>query len=379
MRFQDIPGLAAIKDKLVQAVANDHVAHAQLFAGAEGSANLALALAFATFLNCENRTENDACGVCASCVKNEKLVHPDLHFVFPTAATPKIKREDAISDKFLKEWRGFLLKSPYGNVVDWNLHFGWENKQVMIPRMESRSIISKLTLKAFEGQYKVMLIWQPELMNINAANGILKILEEPPEKTLFLMVANDANRLLSTILSRTQLVKVPAFEDEDVVDALCKTKGIGKEEAEKIAYSAEGNLRMAFSLADGVSDELQGAFKEWMRVCYNWDFQALLRMMETFQKGGKEYQKAFLLTGTKVLRDTLMGHFDVKDLIRVPAGEMDFIQKFGKVFTEEKVAAVAPQLEEACYHIERNGNPKITFIDLSLSIAKIARAKEAMM
>ena len=278
----------------------------------------------------------------------------------------------------MKEWRGFLLKSPYGNVADWNLHFGWENKQVIIPRMESRGIISKLTLKAFEGRYKVMLIWQPELMNINAANGILKILEEPPEKTIFLMVTNDVNQLLSTILSRTQLVKVPAFEDGDIVDTLCKIQGTGMEEAERIAYLAEGDLRAALSLTEGASDELQDTFKEWMRTCYNWDFPALIRMMEAFQKGGKEYQKAFLITGTKILRDTFIGHFEVKELIRVPEEGMDFIQKFGKVFTREKVAAVTPILEEACYHIERNSNPKITFLDLSLSIAKIARAKEVL-
>ena len=156
MLFGDIPGLEETKQQLINAVNTGHVAHAQLFVGAEGSANLALALAFATFLNCENKKSDDACGECSACTKNLKYIHPDLHFVFPTAATPKIKREDAVSDKFLVEWRSFLQKSPYGNVTDWSFHFGWENKQVIIPRMESRKIIQKLSLKTFEGKFKVM-------------------------------------------------------------------------------------------------------------------------------------------------------------------------------------------------------------------------------
>lgn len=372
MRFQDIPGLQATKQQLIQAVKDDSVAHAQLFLGNEGSANLAMALAFATYLNCENRGEEDACGTCASCVKMAKHVHPDLHFVYPTAATPKIKREDATSDKFLKEWREFLLQSPYGNVTDWSFHFGWENKQVIIPRMESRNIIRKLALKAFEGTFKVMIIWQPELMNVNAANGILKILEEPPEKTIFLMVSNDANKLLTTITSRTQMLRIPAFSDEDILQALGE---MDETVASRATYMAEGNLRLAHKLAESAEDELADDFKSWMRHCYNWDFQAMTKMAERFQKGGKEHQKNFLSSGGKVMRDTLINQFDVADLVRVPDSERDFIEKFGKVFDAQKISKVVPELEKAHYHIERNGNPKIVFMDLSLTLAKIARSK----
>jgi len=373
MRFQDIPGQAAVKQKLIEAVAADHVAHAQLFAGPEGSANLALALAFASYLNCENRTGEDACGTCSSCVKNSKFIHPDLHFVFPTAATPKFKREDATSDKFLKEWREFMLQSPFGNVTDWSFHFGWENKQVIIPRSESRNIIKGLSLKAFEGAYKIMIIWLPELMNVNAANGILKILEEPPAKTVFLMVSSDTNRLLTTITSRTQTLRVPAFSDEEIMEALA-VHDIDEERKTKVAYLAEGNLRLANQLALGEANEVQETFKNWMRLCFTWDFKGMTKMADDFQKSGKEQQKSLFTAGTKVLRDTLIQQLQATELVRVPESESGFIQKFAKVFDAEKIGLITPKLEEGHYHIERNANPKILFLDLSLAIAQIARS-----
>lgn len=374
MRFQDIIGLEEVKQKLIEAVRSDHVAHAQLFLGAEGSANLAMALAFANFLNCENRQKDDACGVCASCTKNAKFIHPDLHFVFPTAATLKIKREDATSEKFLKEWRDYLIKTPYGNLSDWSFHFGWENKQLLIPRQESRNIITNLSLKAFEGKFKIMLIWLPELMNGNAANGILKVLEEPPAKTIFLMVSNDENKLLTTIRSRVQLLKVPSFSDENV-QAKLKETGLDQAKTEEIAYLAEGNMREALSLAAGGQNIGSDQFKQWMRFCFTFDFQALVKMADEFQSGGKEFQKGLLSSGSKVMRDTLIHQYGVEKLERIPESEKGFVANFSKVFSTEKIAEVVPKIEEASYHIERNANPKILFLDLSIAIAQIARSK----
>ena len=376
MRFQDIPGLEEVKNKLIEAVKADHVAHAQLFLGAEGSANLPMALAFATYLNCQNRQTNDACGECTSCTKQAKYIHPDVHFVFPTAATPKIKREDATSEKFLKEWRDYLLKSPYGNVSDWSFHFGWENKQLLIPRQESRNIITNLSLKAFEGKYKVMLIWLPELMNSNAANGILKVLEEPPAKTIFLMVSNDENKLLTTIRSRVQLMKIPSFTDENILATVSKVEGLSTERAQEITYLAEGNMREALHLTQGGQDVMGVQFKQWMRSCFTFDFQALVKMADEFQSGGKEHQKGILNTGSKVMRDALIHQYKVAELERIPDTEKDFVAKFGSVFNSDKIAEVVPKIEEANYHIERNANPKILFLDLSLAIAQIARSKK---
>lgn len=374
MRFQDIIGLNEVKQKLIEAVNADHVAHAQLFLGAEGSANLAMALAFANFLNCENRLEDDSCGLCASCTKNAKHIHPDLHFVFPTAATLKIKREDATSEKFLKEWRDYLLKTPYGNLSDWSFHFGWENKQLLIPRQESRNIITNLSLKAFEGKFKIMLIWLPELMNSNAANGILKVLEEPPAKTIFLMVSNDENKLLTTIRSRVQLLKIPSFSDENI-QAKLRQEGLDDAKTQEIAYLAEGNMREALSLAIGGQNLGSDQFKQWMRFCFTFDFQALVKMADEFQSGGKEFQKALLNSGNKVMRDTLIHQYGIEKLERIPEVEKGFVTNFSKVFSPEKIAEVVPKIEEANYHIERNANPKILFLDLSIAIAQIARSK----
>ncbi|OEK06639.1 DNA polymerase III subunit [Roseivirga misakiensis] len=373
MRFQDIPGLESTKAKLIDAVANNHVAHAQLFVGMEGSANLAMALAFSSYLNCENPTDTDACGECPSCQKNAKFIHPDVNFIFPSAATPKLKREDATSEKFLTEWRTFLEQSVYGNVKDWSSHFGWENKLLMIPRQESRNIVKALSLKAFEGQYKIMIVWLPELMNGNAANGILKILEEPPEKTIFLMVSSEANKLLTTITSRTQQLRIPSFSDEDVSNTIVP-HGITPERADRIAYMSEGNMRLALQMVGGEDNETQEYFKNWFRQCFTFNFQELTKMADEFQKKGKEFQKELLGVGTKVMRESLINSVSLDSLSRIPDQEKGFIEKFSSVFTAEKIMKVTPKLDEAQYHIERNANPKILFLDLSMTIGQIARS-----
>lgn len=375
MRFQDIPGLASTKSQLIEAVKGNHVAHAQLFVGVEGSANLAMALAFSTYLNCENPTETDACGACPSCVKNSKYIHPDVNFVFPSAATPKFKREDATSEKFLVEWRSFLTQTPFGNVTDWSNHFGWENKLLMIPRQESRNIIRALSLKSFEGKYKVMIIWQPELMNANAANGILKILEEPPENTIFLLVSNDSNKLLTTILSRAQQLRIPQFADEDIKKVLSEKGSLSETEINQIAYRANGNLRMALAEIEGGRNDANDYFKEWMRQCFTFNFENLIKQADDFQKRGKEFQVGLLSVASNYMRETLLQGVAAHDISRLPEQELSFIEKFAGVFVPEKIARISPQFDEAQYHIERNANPKILFLDLSLSIAQIARAK----
>ncbi len=375
MRFQDIPGLNHTKNQLIEAVKSNHVAHAQLFVGAEGSANLALALAFSTYLNCENQGEEDACGTCSSCTKNAKYIHPDVNFIFPSAATLKFKREDANSEKFLVEWRSFLLQTPYGNVADWSNHFGWENKLLMIPRQESRNIVRALSLKSFEGKHKIMIIWQPELMNASAANGILKILEEPPENTIFLLVSNDSNKLLTTILSRAQQLRVPAFDDSDIKTVLETKTDLGEAEIAQLAYRAEGNMRMALMEVGGAGNEASDYFKDWMRQCFTYNFEALIKQADDFQKRGKEFQVNLLGVASNIMRETMLKGVAANNISRLPEQEEGFIEKFSAVFSPEKVAIVSPKLDEAQYHVERNANPKILFLDLSLTIAQIARAK----
>lgn len=373
MRFSDIPGLAPIKKKLVESVQQSHVAHAQLFAGKEGSAALPMALAFATYLNCENPGE-DACGECGQCQKNAKFIHPDLNFIFPTAATAKLPRDKASSESFLKEWRSFLIEKSFGNLSDWSAHFGWENKLLSIPTHEKIAIGKALSLKAFEGRYKVMVIWLPEMMHQNTANGILKILEEPPANTIFLMVSNDPNRLLTTITSRTQKLLVPDFNDQEVIAFLTDQRAIEPVLAQRIAYFAEGNLRKALALAEGFDDDTQEVFKDWFRQCYTFSFEDLVNQAETFQKKGKEFQQELLQAASRIVREALIHGVPVTELSRMPEEEAQFIEKFSQVFSEDKVRLIAPKLDEALYHIERNANPKILFLDLSLFIAQIARA-----
>lgn len=374
MRFQDIPGVESTKSQLIEAVTSNHLAHAQLFVGTEGSANLALALAFATYLNCDNPTETDACGVCSSCEKNAKFIHPDVNFIFPSAPTDKFKREDATSEKFLKEWREFLFNYPYGNVRDWSNHFGWDNKLLIIPRNESRNIIKALSLKSFEGKYKVMIIWQPELMNSNAANGILKILEEPPENTIFILVSNDSNKLLTTILSRAQQLRVPAFSDENIKKVLSEQTEHSSQVIEQLAYRANGNLRNALNDSETGTSDVNDYFKNWMRQCFTYNFEELIKLGDDFQKRGKEFQTNLLSVANSYMREAMLAGAEASNISRIPSQEEGFIEKFSGVFKAEKIAQVAPKFDEAHYHIERNANPKILFLDLSLSIAQIARA-----
>ena len=374
MLFKDIPGFESIKNKLIKAVKSDHLAHALLFAGQEGSPNLNLALALATYLNCQNRGDNDACGECSSCKKSIKYIHPDMHFVFPVSSTKTITGKDVVSTSFFKDWRQFLLENPFGNVNDWNVFFGGENKQLSISREESRHIVRNLSLKAFEGNYKIMLIWLPEMMHVTAANAILKILEEPPEKTLFLLVSDDAENLLTTILSRTQLFNIRNFTDEEIRLYLTDNFQADESRASQAAHISNGNLNMALKVLNQVEDDSHRLFRDWMRLCYIKDYTEMVEWSDAFQKLNKLGQKSMFQYGLNIMREVLMLFFSKEKLSRMQGEELDFIENFGKVMNPEKVEFVTRQLNQAFYHLERNANPKILFLDLSLSIAKILRS-----
>src|SRR6478735_320184 len=253
MRFLDIPGLAETKKLLIDSVQSNHIAHAQLFVGAEGALNLPMALAYATYLHCQNKGE-DACGICSACSKNLKFIHPDTHFVFPLSNVKNDKDEDRFKADITKAWRAFLLEQPFGNLDDWTNSYGGEDKQALISREESREIIKTLSLKPFESPYKVMIVWQPELMHPSAANGILKILEEPPPHTYFILVTNAVDRLLPTIISRTQIVTVPLLQDSELESYLSEKYAVENVRAGKITQLAEGNINLALKLLDNEED-----------------------------------------------------------------------------------------------------------------------------
>lgn len=374
MRFADIPGLDEIKGNLIKSVLSNKIPHAQLLQGHEGSGNLVLSLAYASYLNCLNRTENDSCGECAACSKIDKLIHPDLHLVFPVSPNAKFTGKDVISANYLNEWRSFILKNPYQNLNDWNNYYGADNKQGNISKEESRQIIKNLSLMAFEGQFKVMLIWLPEWMHPSAANSILKILEEPPDRTLFLMVSHQADNLLPTILSRVQTIHIRPFSDQEVEQYLVKQIQVDETRVGQIIQLAQGNMREAIKLIGSLENDNQDMFQDWMRICYTLDLTKMVGWSDQYQKMGKVAQKSFLQYAMNMMRETLIAKVGAHEIARIQESEAEFLTKFESVMDPNKVDKLTAALNQAIYHLERNANPKIVFLDLSLVIAKTLKA-----
>ncbi|MBL0740217.1 DNA polymerase III subunit [Chryseolinea lacunae] len=370
MKFASIPGLNDVKTMLVAAAKSNHIAHAQLFVGANGALNLPMALAYATYLHCENKGD-DSCGVCAACSKNSKFIHPDTHFVFPLSNVKGDKDEDRFKADILKSWRSFLLEQPYGNLNDWTNYYGGEDKAALISREESREIIKTLSLKPFESPNKVMIIWQPELMHPSAANGILKILEEPAPHTFFILVTNAADRLLPTIISRTQIVTVPLLHDEEVESFLVNQRSIEPTRAEKITSLAEGSLNQALRLTESEEDNNTQRFTEWMRHCFRKSYGPLVFTADEFHALDKLSQKNLLAYSLLVMRETLLFISGANTMNRSRGEELKFIQGFSKVMTVEKIEKSFTLINDASYHLERNGSAKMIFLDLSLKLAKI--------
>lgn len=373
MRFSEIYGNEKVKQKLITSVKNNHVAHAQLFMGREGSAQLPLAMAYAQFVNCENPSDVDSCGECPSCSKYQKLIHPDLHFVYPTTTTKSIPK-DATSAKFMQDWRSFIADSPYQNLTDWSGHMGAENKQCTISVEESRNLKKNLSLKSFESKYKVVILWLPELMHPSASNSILKILEEPPERTLFLLVSNNSDNIIITILSRCQAVRVHPFMEDQIKTYLINQHGQNEGAATSIAKIADGSLQRANQLLseyDGSNDQ---KFKDWMRLCYSYNFTELVNLSDEFQKFSKENQKSIFQYGLKLLREVLVYPLGEEKINRLSESDVQFVQGFSKNISEDKIERISKLINEAYRNIERNASPRIVFLDTSLSIAGVIRS-----
>ncbi|TDB57209.1 DNA polymerase III subunit delta' [Arundinibacter roseus] len=370
MLFNQTPGLEEVKTTLRRSVDQSHVAHALLFDGPVGGGALSLALAFATYVNCENRQETDACGHCASCVKMDKLAHPDLHSIFPLPRAPK-EGEDLMAE-LTPQWRKFIQQSPFRTLQDWLTYIqATQNQQGIIPIKEARGIITKLSLKAFEAEYKVMMVWQPELLNQQASNALLKILEEPPQKTLFLLVTEQSDRLLTTILSRTQRLQIPAFSDQDVRNYLQQHHEADSSRARQIAYLCDGNLSEAHRLLLEQEDDRSAWFTDWMRSCYKYDLLQLVKLADTFEGMGKERQKGLFDYALRLFRDMILWTQGAGALLRVPDEELDFVQKFSKAVPATSWEPMISEMNDAYYHIERNVRAKIVFLDLSLHVSQL--------
>ncbi len=373
MQFAAIPGLPETKEKLLNAVKLNHLAHALLFHGPEGSANLTLALALASYLYCEQKSDTDSCGTCGSCQRMSKLILPDLNFAFPVVASSKEEDgeeegNDGKSD-LLGNWRKFVLGQPYGNVHDFIYFNGFEKKQLNITKAAARKMIQTLSLMSFEGGYKIMLIWAPEYLHPSAANSLLKIIEEPPAKTLFLLVTSQADQLLTTILSRTQKILVRAFSDEEVSSHLVETGRCEAKAAAQIAMLADGNMRTAFQLIDQVEDQTVRQLRDWFRLCATKNLKEIFQLSEDFHKADKESQKSLMLAGLNVTREILLKNLDLDHLLRTTDEDRTFINNISKkMLTEEHALQLYETFNSAHYHLERNGNAKMIFTDLSMEI-----------
>ncbi len=377
MLFGNIIGQKEVKNRLVRTVQDGRVSHAQLFLGHEGSGALPLAIAYAQLLLCKNRAEKDSCGKCPSCLKAEKLIHPDIHFVYPIALSKEVR----MSTNVASQWREAFLQNPYLNLHDWFSHLSAENKQPVIGVEESGEILRKLSLTTYEGEFKIMIVWLPEKMNVQAANKLLKILEEPPDKTVFLLVSENEESLLRTIVSRTQLIKVNRVADYEIKKALIEKYQLSATDASRITYLADGNYNTAVKLITEKQEEnfYLHQFKEWMRMCFTVNISGIVSWVEEIAnaKVGREKQKEFLSYGMNIIRECLAGMYGDKKLLRVDGEELDFVQKLSTKLDGSMCHRLSDELNEAILHIERNGSGKIIFTDLSLKCIRIVRQTQA--
>lgn len=369
MLFSELIGQESVKALLRQTASGGRMPHALLFLGPRGSGKLALAMALAQYLLCENPSAEDACGQCSQCNKASKLIHPDLHFSYPTIG-PK-----AISDNFIANWRQAAGENPYLDVNHWLQSIGAENRQGNITKEECVNIIRKLSLKTFENIYKILIIWLPEFLG-KEGNRLLKIIEEPPENTVFILVAEDQDLILNTILSRCQIVNIKALSDEDVAAGLQRQKGLKREEALAVAYLANGNYNEALMLAGHTDNNDARLFLEWMRHCYRGSPVDMVNWVETFATLGRENQKHFLRYALHFLREfTLLKASGGRVHARLQEKELQTAQNMVNVLELGQVEQLAKLFSDCSYAVERNANPKVLFLDASIQMHKIMKGK----
>jgi DNA polymerase-3 subunit delta' len=380
MLFREIIGQKEIKKKLIRTVLEHRISHAQLFFGQEGSEKLALAVAYAQFINCTNKqipasdaAKADSCGVCPSCIKYQKLIHPDLHFIYPVATTKLVKAKPQSKD-FIEDWRKFLLQNDYyGSLHDWYELIGIENKQGFINKEDCLDIITTLGYKSYESEYKVMIIWMVEKLYYAAAPKILKILEEPPEKTLFLLLSEDPELIIPTILSRTLLVKIPKLTYHELREYLLKKFNLKNTEAENIARQANGNLMLAINKYQHLEEDQVNftTFRNWMLLCFAKDIIGLVACSAELSKIGRENQKNLLHYALQVVQSCGRLQFDQERLVLSTGKEMEFLRKISVYINATNLIAFHELFNNALYHIERNAYPQTLFMDVSMSILQL--------
>lgn len=396
MKFSDITGQEDIKQRLRQTVSDQRISHAQLFLGPEGSGKLAMALAYAQYINCRQRTADDSCGECPSCRKYTRLIHPDLHFIYPINKTKEQDDKKVTSKDFLVYWREFLQNYDYYvSLPDWFETIGIEKKQGIINTDEADAINRTLAYKAYEAEYKVMIMWMVEKLNIPSANKILKNLEEPPDKTLFLLIAEEAEEIIPTILSRTQLIRFQRLSDANIEEALLKNVEIQPEYARKISLLADGNYHEALNRYERHKADIEDAdeeeecdylelirfrlFRDWMRACYTIsnqlkDYEKLTGIItEIIDDGSREKLKETLSYALNMFHVCLQYNVGNTQAVRFDGEELDFIKGFSKFIHPYNIDRFEEEFNTAIFHIERNATPNIVITHLSLIISQILR------
>lgn len=381
MFFKDILGLSHIKNHLTLSADAGRIPHAQLFVGPEGSGLLPMALAYAQYIICNNTNSENEGGEVACNIKFNSFSHPDMHFAFPVANSDKAKSH-AISDHYIQEWRNFMSEQPYGNLFDWYRLIEIEKKQGQIGVDEAQNILKKLSLKSYEGGYKVMIIWMAERMNTAASNKLLKLIEEPPDKTIFLLLCQDEGQIIQTIKSRCQVLHFPPLAEEAVISGLID-KGATKEEAMRIAHEANGDFNKALDLFHNDSEDLvfEKWFVQWVRSAFKAKgnraaIHELILWSEELAKTGRETQKKFLHYCIMVMRQALLLNYGAAELTYMKIHVDGFqLKKFAPFIHENNILPIIEELENAIYHVERNGNAKIIFTDLSIKLTRLLHKK----
>lgn len=382
MQFREVLGQEHIKNHLVQSIENGRIPHAQLFVGPEGCGTLPMSIAYAQYLLCQNVGGENTGGNEACNLKFNNLSHPDLHFAFPVATNDKVKKHP-VSNHFMEEWRELLNEQPYGNLFDWYKKLHIENKQGQIGVDEALEIVKSLSLKSYEGGYKVMIIWMAEKMNDAAANKLLKLIEEPPNKTVFILIAEDEGQIINTIRSRCQVLHFPPLSENTITEALVKNYDLKEEVAIKIAHQADGNYNKACDLVYQDSEDTQ--FETWFIFWVRSAFRAkgnksaihdLISWSEEIAKTGRETQKQFLHFCLGFFRQAMLMNFKAQELVYLETQTKGFdLSKFAPFVHENNILDISNELQDAIYHIERNGNAKIILTDLSIKLTRLLHKK----
>ena len=374
MRFSETVGQHSVISKLVGSVDNGRISHAQLFYAKEGAGALPLALAYIQYIACENRIEGDSCGQCNSCKKLSGLSHPDLHFAFPIISGAKV----IDSDSYISEWRELTAENLYFSPVDWKEKIGAEKKQLNIPVKESDRISKRLSLKSYEGGYKFMVIWLAEYMKAPTANKLLKLIEEPPEKTLIILVTNNFENILGTILSRTQLVKLNIPKDEEIANYLVDTYGITSNSAEDAARLADGNVSHAIHIAKNENPDANhlDLFSNLMRFAYKKDIVGAINWADRVHGAGREELKQFLTYSLHLVRQCIVGNYAGADVRKLNEQENAFAAKFAPFINHSNVVQVYEHLSQAESDIARNGYAKIILLDMAIELFRLINPRK---